>query len=114
MTNCIFCQIVEKKIKANIVYEDEGIIAFRDISPQAPVHVLILPKKHIESIKDMSSEDELLVGKIYTVAKQITRSESTALTGFRIVVNSGPDAGQTVQHLHFHLLGGRKFSWPPG
>ena len=114
MTNCIFCQIVQKQIKANFVYEDEEIVAFRDINPQAPVHILIIPKKHIESLNDISSEDEQLIGKIYTVAKQIAKSESTAETGFRIVVNSGPDAGQAVPHLHFHLLGGRKFSWPPG
>ncbi|MDI6641489.1 MAG: histidine triad nucleotide-binding protein [Elusimicrobiota bacterium] len=114
MSNCIFCQIVQKKIKSNIVYEDKEIVAFRDINPQAPVHILIVPKKHIEKVLDMSSEDELLIGKIYTTLKQIAKSESTAETGFRIVVNCGLDAGQEVQHLHFHLLGGRKFSWPPG
>lgn len=114
MTDCIFCQIIEKKIPAKIVYEDEEIIAFRDINPQAPVHILLLPKKHIESVMKISEQDKSAISKIYTVASQIAKSESIAETGFRIVVNNGPDAGQAVKHLHFHLLGGRKFSWPPG
>ncbi len=114
MADCIFCQIVQHKMQAKVVYEDNEIIAFRDISPQAPVHILIVPKKHIPSVNDLSEVDDVLIGRIHRVSKKIAKDESCVETGFRLVLNTGPDAGQAVEHLHFHLFGGRKFSWPPG
>ncbi len=112
--SCIFCDIREKKIPAEIVYEDEDILAFRDANPRAPVHILIIPKKHILNLSEIDEEDRELIGRICRVAARIARQESIARSGFRLVVNSGPDAGQAVDHLHFHLLGGRSMSWPPG
>lgn len=112
--SCIFCEIVEKKRPARIVYEDDKVLAFRDIRPQAPVHILIIPKKHISGILEIGEEDQDLIGQIHRVACQIARQESMYQCGFRLVVNSGPDAGQAIYHLHFHLLGGRRLDWPPG
>jgi len=114
MEECLFCSIVNKKVPANIVYEDEQVIAFRDINPQAPVHLLIMPKKHIPTIVDLTSEDKDLIGEIYLVAQKLASQESIAQCGFRIVANCNADAGQAVFHIHFHLLGGRKLGWPPG
>jgi len=114
MNKCIFCQIVDKNIKADIVYEDKNIVAFRDINPQAPVHILVIPKKHISSIMSLQEEDEKYIGYIYRVCKEIAKKENVSKTGFRLVVNTGKDAGQEVQHLHFHFLAGRKLNWPPG
>lgn len=114
MEECLFCDIVNKKVPANIVYEDERVIAFRDINPQAPVHLLIVPKKHIPTIVDLTSEDKALIGEIYLVAQKLAFQESIAQCGFRIVANCNADAGQVVFHIHFHLLGGRKLGWPPG
>ena len=114
MADCIFCKIAQHKIQAKIVYEDEEIVAFRDVNPQAPVHILIIPRKHIGSVNSLSEADDALVGRIHRVGKKLVKEESCAETGFRLVLNTGPDAGQTVDHLHFHLLGGRRFSWPPG
>ena len=106
--NCIFCKIIAKQIPSDIVYEDEEIIAFRDIHPVAPIHVLVIPKKHIESIEQMEEEDEKVVGRIYSVIKKIAKQEGIEKEGYRVIVNCGKDAGQEVPHLHFHLLGGRK------
>lgn len=114
MADCIFCQIAQHKMQAKVIYEDNEIIAFRDINPQAPVHILIIPKKHISSVNDLSEVDDVLIGMIHRISKKIATDESCVETGFRLVLNTGPDAGQAVGHLHFHLLGGRKFSWPPG
>ena len=108
MENCIFCKIIKKEIPSNIVYEDDEIIAFRDINPVAPVHILVIPKKHIESLLDLKEEDELLVGKIYSVINKIAKQEQIAEKGFRVVVNCGEDGGQEVKHLHYHILGGKK------
>lgn len=108
MNNCIFCKIINKEIPSNIVYEDEEILAFRDINPVAPVHILVIPKKHIESVIELKEEDEKVVGKIYTVINKISKQENIDKKGFRIVVNCGEDGGQEVKHLHFHLLGGKK------
>ncbi|MDO5555326.1 MAG: histidine triad nucleotide-binding protein [Clostridia bacterium] len=108
MEDCIFCKIIKKEIPSKIVYEDEEIIAFRDIKPVTPVHVLVIPKKHIESLLDLKEEDEKLIGKIYTVINKIARQEGIAEKGFRVIVNCGEDGGQEVKHLHYHLLGGRK------
>ena len=108
MNDCIFCKIINKEIPSSIVYEDSEIIAFRDINPVAPIHILVIPKKHIESLIDLKQEDELLIGKIYTVINKIAEQEGIAESGFRVIVNCGEDGGQEVRHLHYHLLGGKK------
>ncbi len=110
MENCIFCKIVNKEIRANIVYEDEKIMAFYDVNPQAPVHILLIPKRHIEDI--MSLEDEDIAGKMMLVIKEIAKDISK--NGFRTVINCGIDSGCEVPHLHIHILGGRRLKWPPG
>ncbi len=114
MDKCVFCQIINKEIKADIVHEDENIVAFRDINPQAPVHILVVPKKHISSIMELQKNDEKHIGYVYTACKEIAKKENVSHTGFRIVVNTGNDAGQVVKHIHFHFLAGRKLNWPPG
>ena len=108
MNDCIFCKIIKKEIPSSIVYEDNEILAFRDINPVAPVHILVIPKKHISSVIDLKEEDELLIGKIYTVINKIAKQESIDEKGFRVIVNCGEDGGQEVKHLHFHILGGKK------
>ena len=108
MNDCLFCKIIKGEIPSDIVYEDDEILAFRDIEPMAPVHVLVIPKKHIESLSKLELEDEALVGKIYGVIKKIAKQEGISESGFRVVTNSGEDGRQTVKHLHFHLLGGKK------
>ena len=108
MENCIFCKIIKKEIPASIVYEDNEIIAFRDVNPVAPVHILVIPKKHIESVIELKEEDELLIGKIYTVINKIVKQEQIDQKGFRAIVNCGEDGGQEVKHLHYHILGGKK------
>jgi histidine triad (HIT) family protein len=113
MTDCLFCKIIAGKIPAKKVYEDEKAFAFEDINPQAPTHVLIIPKKHIVGIDQATEEDAELVGYCQLVAAKIAR-ERKIENGFRTVYNVGAGAGQTVFHLHLHLLGGRKMSWPPG
>ena len=113
--DCLFCKIVNGAIPAKRVYEDDQAIAFRDINPQAPVHVLIVPKKHIGSLAEVgaTSEDKALLGYLLGLVDQIGRTENLA-RGYRTVINTGPDGGQTVDHLHLHLLGGRAMHWPPG
>ena len=111
---CLFCKIAEKGIPSSIVYEDEEIVAFNDINPQAPVHVIIIPRKHIEKTSDIALEDIEIVGKMIFVAKDIAKEKGVSDTGYRLVFNCNKDAGQAVFHIHLHLLGGRKFSWPPG
>ncbi len=108
MDDCIFCKIINGEIPSDIVYEDENVLAFKDINPQMPIHILIIPKKHIESIIDLKSEDETLVGKIFTVINSIARDIGIDKTGFRVISNCGENAGQTVKHLHFHILAGEK------
>lgn len=108
MADCLFCKIVNKEIPSTIVYEDEEIMAFKDINPVAPVHILVIPKKHISSVIELQKEDELLIGKIYSVINKIAKQENIDEKGFRIVVNCGEDGGQEVKHLHFHILGGKK------
>lgn len=114
MSDCLFCGIVEGKIKANVVYQNERVVAFRDISPKAPVHILIIPRKHVISVLDVAASDHALIGEIFQVAGRLAREQGIADSGFRVVVNSGPDAGQSVFHLHYHLIGGRQMAWPPG
>ncbi|MFH1282686.1 MAG: histidine triad nucleotide-binding protein [bacterium] len=114
MDNCLFCKIADKSINANILKETDDIIAFSDINPQSPVHILVIPKKHIASLNDVAGEDCDLLGKINGAIKDLANEKNINATGFRVVVNCGKDAGQAVDHLHFHLLGGRKLNWPPG
>jgi histidine triad (HIT) family protein len=111
--DCLFCKIAAKQIPSKIVYEDLDIFAFEDIGPQAPTHLLICPRKHIASLGDASDEDQLMLGRLQTVAAKLARERNLA-EGYRTVINNGPAAGQSVQHLHVHLLGGRTFRWPPG
>ena len=112
MGDCVFCKIAEKEIPSNIVYEDDQIICFHDLEPQAPVHVLIIPKKHIASMDDVSADDRQLMGYIMTKVKEIAKTLGLE-NGYRLVNNCGEDGFQTVKHLHFHLLGKRKMTWPP-
>jgi len=114
MSDCLFCKIAGGEIPAGIVYEDDDMIAFKDISPVAPVHVLFIPKKHIESLDTLSSEDAALAGKILFKAAEYARKEGLAEDGYRVINNIGKNGGQTVFHMHFHLIGGRACTWPPG
>ena len=114
MDDCIFCRIVAGSIPADVVYRDEQVTAFRDIEPQAPVHVLLIPNEHIASTDALEPGHEGLVGRLFTTAKQVARGEGVAANGYRLTVNTGRDGNQTVAHLHVHLLGGRRFGWPPG
>ena len=115
MTDCIFCKIAAGEIPSQLVYEDQSVVAFKDLSPKAPVHVLIVPKKHIQSIAQFQAEDKELAAHIFVdVVPKLAAQLGIADKGFRIVVNTGDDGGQTVHHLHVHLLGGRKMTWPPG
>jgi histidine triad (HIT) family protein len=114
MKDCLFCGIIEGKVKGELVYEDPSVIAFKDIGPKAPVHILIVPRKHIATLLDLGPEDRELVGDIFRVAAKLAQEQGIANKGFRVVVNCGADAGQTVFHLHYHLLGGRHMNWPPG
>ncbi|MBO8127418.1 MAG: histidine triad nucleotide-binding protein [Firmicutes bacterium] len=113
-TDCVFCKIAKGELSADVVYEDDKVMAFRDLNPQAPVHVLIIPKKHIPSLDSLWDEDAGVVGHIAIVARDIARKLEVHKGGYRLVNNCGEQAGQTVPHLHFHLLGGRNLGWPPG
>jgi len=112
--NCIFCKIIEKKIPSKIVFEDETVIAFEDINPQAPVHTLVVPKRHIPEIHSMTEADRVLVGHLFFTAKKIADEKGLDAKGYRLVINNGAGAGQTVFHIHLHILSGRRFFWPPG
>lgn len=109
----IFGKIIRKEIPADIIYEDEMCLAFRDISPQAPIHILLIPKQHIPKLADATAEDHALLGHLLIKAKEIAAKEGLA-KGYRVVINTGEDGGQTVYHLHLHILGGRSLAWPPG
>lgn len=113
MDNCLFCKIVKGEIPANIVYKDDDLLAFRDINPQAPEHILIIPRRHISRVEKLEKTDTELMGKLILAAKKIA-NELKLSKGYRLVFNNGPDAGQEVEHIHLHLMGGRKFSWPAG
>lgn len=114
MSECIFCKIINKEIPSQIVYEDEYVCAFNDIEPQAPIHIVVIPKKHIASLNDIDAEEMNLVEKIFTAVQTIVKEKEISQKGYRIVTNCGKDGGQTVDHIHFHLLGGRQLLWPPG
>ncbi|HHS96550.1 MAG TPA: histidine triad nucleotide-binding protein [Chloroflexi bacterium] len=113
MNECIFCRIVRGEAPARIVYQDEAVTAFHDLNPQAPVHVLIVPNRHISGVAQVEPEDEPMLGRLFTVARRVAE-EMGVDRGYRLVVNNGRPAGQSVFHLHLHLLGGRPFQWPPG
>jgi histidine triad (HIT) family protein len=112
--HCIFCKIIEKKIPATILHEDEYAVAFEDLNPQAPVHTLIVPKKHIADIHSIAITDRELIGHLFFIAKTIASKKGLDKGGYRMVINNGLDAGQSVFHIHLHLLSGRRFAWPPG
>lgn len=114
MTSCVFCKIANSEIPSKIVYENDEVIAFEDLDPKAPVHVVIIPKIHIERLSDAKKSDEPILGRLCHVAAKVAREMHIEKSGYRLVVNCNKDAGQEVMHLHLHLLGGRKFSWPPG
>jgi histidine triad (HIT) family protein len=114
MSDCLFCKIAEKKIPAKVIYEDEHAVAFEDVNPQAPVHTLVIPRKHIPTLLDIKDEDGGLVAHLFKVANKIANDKGIAERGFRVVTNCNPQAGQTVYHIHFHILGGRSMHWPPG
>lgn len=111
--DCLFCNIVKGKIPSEKVYEDNDVYAFKDVNPEAPVHILIIPKRHIKSVDELEETDKELVGHIFLVAKKLAK-ENKLKNGYRLVSNIGEEGGQSVEHLHFHLLGGRSFNWPPG
>ena len=112
--DCLFCKIVAGEIPADIIYESDTAIAFRDINPQAPTHVLVIPRKHIATINDIEPEDQAIIASLYTAAKEIAVAEGIAEAGYRTVMNCNEGAGQTVFHIHLHVLGGRPLGWPPG
>jgi len=112
--DCIFCKIVAGEIPAKLVYEDDRAVAFRDINPQAPTHVLVIPRSHIASLNEAGETDDALLGHLLLVAARVARAEGHAEGGYRTVINTGPDAGQSVFHVHVHVLAGRALTWPPG
>jgi histidine triad (HIT) family protein len=114
MDDCLFCRIARKELNARVVYEDDEVLAFEDVHPQAPVHALVIPKRHIASLNQLEPGDAELAGRLLLVARQIAEEKNIHLSGYRTVLNTNAEAGQTVFHLHLHVLGGRKLSWPPG
>ena len=114
MTDCLFCKIVSRQIPAKIVYEDERILAFEDINPQAPLHALVIPKLHVATLNDLTAGHDVLVGEMTRRAAAIAKERGFSERGFRTVLNTNREAGQTVFHIHIHLLAGRSFAWPPG
>lgn len=112
--DCLFCKIANDQIPATKVYQDESVIAFRDINPQAPLHVLIVPRRHVATTNDLGAEDGPLLASLFNVARQIAAAEGVAESGYRLVFNCNADGGQSVYHIHLHLLGGRPLAWPPG
>jgi histidine triad (HIT) family protein len=114
VSDCLFCRIVAGEIPADTVHDDDLVLAFPDINPQAPVHVLVIPKRHVASADDLGESDSELLGRLFAVIRDVARAEGIAQPGYRVVTNIGADAGQSVAHLHFHVLGGRRLGWPPG
>ncbi len=112
--DCLFCLISQRQAPAEVVFEDDKVMAFKDINPKAPVHLLIIPKKHISSLNDISEKDKELLGHLILIATHLAQEKNLKETGYRLVINTGPHSGQQIFHLHLHLLAGRHFSWPPG
>ena len=114
MADCIFCKIARKEISSRLVYEDRQVVAFEDLNPQAPTHILVIPKTHIATLNDVGAEQEALIGHMMLVATRVARDKKIDTEGYRLVANCLEGAGQSVFHIHVHLLGGRRFTWPPG
>lgn len=114
MTDCLFCKIRDGEIPCDIIFENEDVLAFNDVNPQAPLHVLIIPRNHISTLNDLAAGDESIMGKLFTAAKTIAAQKGVSDDGYRLVLNCNEKAGQTVFHIHMHLLGGRTMNWPPG
>lgn len=114
MENCLFCKIAAGQIPAKIIYQDQDVVAFEDINPQAPHHVLLIPRRHIVSVSDLTLEDGPVLARLFMTAAKLAHDMGIAESGYRFLTNTGPDTGQSVFHLHFHLLGGRRLGWPPG
>jgi histidine triad (HIT) family protein len=114
MSDCLFCRLVRKEIPATLIYEDERLVVFNDINPQAPLHALVVPKRHIATLNELSADDERIVGEMVRRAAAVAREKGYADRGFRTVFNTNADAGQTVFHIHLHVLAGRGLTWPPG
>lgn len=114
MSDCIFCKIISGEIAGDVVYENEDVLAFRDLNPQAPTHILVIPRRHIATINDLQDADAELLGKMYLAAKEIAKNEGIDEAGYRTIMNCNAGAGQTVFHIHLHVLGGRQMNWPPG
>jgi histidine triad (HIT) family protein len=114
MADCIFCKMANGEIQPDIVYEDEDVLAFRDANPTAPTHVLVIPRQHIATTNDLDEQSAGIVGKLYLAAKQVAENDGIADRGYRMVMNCNPEAGQSVYHIHLHVLGGRAMNWPPG
>lgn len=111
---CLFCRIEKGEVPAKVVRQDDETLAFRDIDPKAPTHVLVIPRRHIASVEELSDTDAALIGKLFLAAKEVAGMADLGQSGYRLVMNTGADAGQSVEHIHLHLLGGRHFAWPPG
>jgi histidine triad (HIT) family protein len=114
MSDCLFCKFVSGEITPDVVYDDPDVLAFRDVNPQAPTHILVIPKRHISTLNDLDSGDAELVGKLYLAAQRVAQDEGIAEPGYRTLINCNAEAGQSVFHIHLHLLGGRPMGWPPG
>jgi histidine triad (HIT) family protein len=114
MSDCLFCKMVAGEIKPNTVYEDDDVLAFRDLNPQAPTHVLVIPKMHISTINDLQPDQAALIGKLFLAAQKVAKDDGIADRGYRTVMNCNREAGQSVFHIHLHVLGGRPMNWPPG
>lgn len=114
MSDCIFCKIADKTIPSKLVYEDDQIMAFDDLRPQSPVHTLVIPKRHVISVQELGEQDQTLLGRLLLTCTKIAKLKGLADNGYRLVANTGRDGGQTVFHLHFHVMGGRHMAWPPG
>jgi histidine triad (HIT) family protein len=114
MSPCIFCRIVSGEIPARLVHQDERYLAFADVNPQAPIHLLVIPRRHVSGMNDLTPGDESLAGGAMVLIRDLAEKNGLKVSGYRVVINSGPDAGQSVSHIHFHLLGGRELAWPPG
>lgn len=114
MSDCLFCKMVSGEIKPDVIYEDEYVLAFRDINPQGPVHVLIIPKEHISTLNELEEGDSELLGRMFLAAKKVADMENMAESGYRTVINCNRHGGQEVYHIHLHVIGGRQMTWPPG